>query len=204
MLHVKISGHGREVQGLIKSIQQGLIKSIQPSAILWPHWNWGGLAWERSIVLLQGPTGGCSPREISFAVPQCFSLVHPATSLRQLAQTMHQPVELRWYHLVLRFGAGRVGQGRDQHAVDKARGQLPTKHPGAYFIVYFVEFICWELKRIALKIITQEETSSFGDNLLGFCWLSADSGLALCCQTCMIFFSVCGVTKGYCHRYGNK
>lgn len=195
MLHVKISGHGRE--GL------GLIKSIQPSALLWPCWNWGGLAWECSVVLLQrdpledalhgkslllalSASSWCI-RIQDDAVSQHHCRIRPslhvdaATSLWQLAQTVHQPVELRWHHLVLCFGAGRFGQGRDQH-VGKARGQLPTKHPGTYLSVHFVRFICRELKRIALKSISQEETSSFADNPPDFSWFSGVSRLALCAR----------------------
>lgn len=100
-----------------------------------------------------------------------------------------QPLSDKWLKQctgieVLCFGAGRFGQGRDHHAVDKDRSQLPAKHPGAYLSVYFVQFICWELKRIAPKRITQEETSSFADNPPGFCWVSAVSRLALCGQAC--------------------
>lgn len=221
MLRVKISGHGRE--GL------DLIKSIQPSALLWPCWNWGGLACEYRMVLLQrdpledafyGKSLLLAPSASSLciriqddAVSQHHCRIRPylrvkaAASLWQLAQTMNQPVELRWHHLVLCFEAGRFGQGRNHYAVDKDSSQLPTKHPGAYLILFILfslfaesskELHPKELIRKRLPPLQTILQASVGFQLSpGWLSVARHAGPVVCPNAC-------GGTKGCCHRYGNK
>ena len=135
---------------------------------------------ERSIAFAlkdccrKGPTGRCSPWEVSSAVPWCFFALsvedgYSSTSLQNQAllgsgccnlslTTGSNSTSARGSKVALAWpcplGQTGLGEGRDQrvacglvaqHAVNEARaGFQPNVFLGTYFIVYFACFICWE------------------------------------------------------------